>query len=76
MAISKTAQPVKKQIDTLLHVFAAGDGGISFVHVKCFLEDTEARALAGDASAEEILRRLQGLVNLLQHAGGFDNEDI
>ncbi|CAM0009744.1 hypothetical protein VPHD239_0054 [Vibrio phage D239] len=76
MAISKTTQPVKKQIDTLLHVFAAGDGGVSFVRVKGFLEATEAKADAGDLAAEEILCHLQGLVNLVQHVGGFDNEDI
>ncbi len=76
MAISKTPQSVQKQIGTLLHVFAAGDGGGSFVRVKVFLEDTEDKANAGDANAEEILCRLQGLVNLVQHIGGFDNEDI
>ncbi|ASV43403.1 hypothetical protein [Vibrio phage JSF12] len=52
MPISRSTQSAKTQIDTLVHVFAAGDGGPSLVKFRTNYLHLEKMADAGDDSAK------------------------
>ncbi|QKN84761.1 hypothetical protein KNV05_gp194 [Vibrio phage River4] len=76
MAISKVPQSAQKQIDTLVHVFAAGDGGGALVAFKCRYEQIELDAIAGDKNAQTVMANMQGIINLVQHLAGIDNDNL
>ncbi|QCQ57691.1 hypothetical protein KNV09_gp189 [Vibrio phage Athena] len=76
MAISKVPQSAQKQLETLIHVFAAGDGGVSLCHFKANYEAIERDALAGDENSITIMAKVQGVINLVQHLAGIDNDNL
>lgn len=76
MAISRVPQSAQKQIETLVHVFAAGDGGVSLVTFRANYEQIERDALEGDKNAQEVMAKMQGVINLVQHFAEVDNDNL
>lgn len=76
MAISKVPQTAQKQIETLIHVFAAGDGGVSLCRFKANYEQVERDASEGDENAITVMAKMQGIINLVQHLAGIDNDNL
>lgn len=70
------AQDAKTQLDTFLHVFGGADGGVSFANFKTAYEAIEQEALQGNTDAKVIRNKVQFVINLLQHFGGFDNAEL
>lgn len=76
MAISKVPQSAQTQLDTLVHVFAAGDGGVALASFKARYEQIEMDAIKGDVNAQQIMANMQGIINLVQLLADVDNANL
>jgi len=64
---------LKKDLDNIVDVFTAVDGGVSFAKVKFGLEDIELQAIVGDEASEEIMiivAKFSKLLNILADYNG------